>query len=722
MQGMKNFCNHIEPVELDFTNGAITLITGPNGIGKTSILQAIPYTLYGQCEKGRGEDVLNDKTKKDCHTWCIFKIDDVKYRVDRYVKYTRIGNSVTITKGDDSKPYLKGHSEVVPEIEKLLMPYKLFMNTLLFSQKVKTFFTDLTDSEQKEIFRKIMTLDDYVLYGNTCSSELKKLQENVQNINQTIAITRGLLEKTETQLNESNEKKRLFEEEKIQKIDQLNLTKELLSKNILDHLLSQKDLPADSSIRITEIGNLSSVLSHRLSNLSSENENKVNSLNGQGELKKSQLEKNYLELLAKSLADCNKRDKTEDDNLRSELLRLQGIMDTISLEIQGINLTKEGLNSSITFIEKDNLKLNLESGISECPTCKREIDDDCINNLTKLKQENIDEIALLRNQISELQIKIGLLEIKKTSINELVDNTRIKFREAIRMSQAAYQDEICELSRRKTSASEKVDAMIAEAAIKIQNENIEDRKNINNELETLRVELETLLAQQKTITEFNERLQELQNSKNENDILVTNVSLSKFDNSFIESCILDIAKYQTEITNYIIERSKYDEQIKMVEFWKVGFSSSGIQSMLIDEAIPFMNTRISYYMGLISGGRYTVTFDTLKATKDAKEFRDKISVNVFDNMTHSDKRVKFSGGQTRLVDIGTILTLADLQANIQNTSVNIILFDEIFDSLDSENIRYAANLLRLVGKTKWVGIISHNKIDDIEADNVLEFR
>ena len=172
----------------------------------------------------------------------------------------------------------------------------------------------------------------------------------------------------------------------------------------------------------------------------------------------------------------------------------------------------------------------------------------------------------------------------------------------------------------------------------------------------------------------------------------------------------------------IEERSTYDKKIRMINFWKTGFSASGIQSMLIDEAIPFMNKRIGHYMELLCGGRYKVTFDTLKATKDAKEFRDKISVNVFDTQTHSDARVKFSGGQTRLVDIGTILTLADLQANVQDVSVNIILFDEIFDALDDENIRYASNLLRLASKDKWVGIISHRHIDSIEADNVLEFR
>lgn len=50
------------------------------------------------------------------------------------------------------------------------------------------------------------------------------------------------------------------------------------------------------------------------------------------------------------------------------------------------------------------------------------------------------------------------------------------------------------------------------------------------------------------------------------------------------------------------------------------------------------------------------------------------------------------------------------------------LFDEIFDSLDTENTRQVSKLLRLATKDKWVGIISHTRIDDIEADNVLSFQ
>lgn len=721
-QGMENFCNHIDPIEVDFTNGNITMITGPNGIGKTSIFQSIPYTLYGNCEKGRGEDVLNDKIKKNCHTWTEFKIDDVPYRVDRYVKYTRIGNSVSITKGDDTKPYLKGHSEVVPEIEKLLMPYKIFMNTLLFSQKVKSFFTDLGDAEQKEIFRKIMGLDDYVLYGQTCNLELKALNEKVVAINQSIAVFKGIIESTIKQKNEFIEKKKEFEVEKQRNIVKYEEEIVRLNETILVEVEKQKWLPEDTSKETSEINSNLRLTIYKLENLGSIKNNKIETLKNQAELKVSELETNFLQLSSKTLEDNNTNQRLENEKSQEEQTRLKDLIDSIDKKIQDLNIKKEGVNTSISHLNINLSNLTFEDDLTECPTCKREINDECIEHLSKLKAKSEGEISYLQDGLIVIDREIEVLNNQKTSLAILLNQEKEKLRATFRMYEVAYRDDLSQLTERKTIAVNKVNSMIDEMKEKIQEENKLEIEKLNKEITIMELKLEELGKTQKIIDDFNEAFQELVQSKHRNENQLNDCKEVEFDNSLIENCDKSIKESQLKIESVLKERVVVDEQIKMVDFWKTGFSSSGIQSMLIDEAIPFMNKQISYYMGLIAGGRYQVTFDTLKATKDAKEFRDKISVNVFDSQTHSDKRVKFSGGQTRIVDIGTILTLADLQANIQNTSVNIILFDEIFDALDSENIRYVSNLLRLIGKEKWVGIISHTKIDDIEADNVLEFR
>ena len=140
--------------------------------------------------------------------------------------------------------------------------------------------------------------------------------------------------------------------------------------------------------------------------------------------------------------------------------------------------------------------------------------------------------------------------------------------------------------------------------------------------------------------------------------------------------------------------------------------------MLIDESIPFMNRKVSEYLDMLTNGRYIVSFDTLAETKGG-EFRDKISVRVLDTHTQANSRVQLSGGQTRIVDIATILTLGDLQSNIQDMKINILLFDEIFDSLDDENIGYVAKVLNKLKIGKSIYIISHQHQDQVEADQTL---
>ena len=104
-------------MEYTFRNNGIVSIVGPNGSGKSSFIDILPYTLFGSTTKGNhGDDVVNNKVNKNCHTWTEFKIDDVNYRIDRYHKHTKFGNTVHLYK---EKQLIKnGQKEVKPEIER----------------------------------------------------------------------------------------------------------------------------------------------------------------------------------------------------------------------------------------------------------------------------------------------------------------------------------------------------------------------------------------------------------------------------------------------------------------------------------------------------------------------------------------------------------------------------------------------------------------------------
>lgn len=716
--GMKNFCNHIDPVEIKFDKNKLVLITGPNGSGKTSLLQALPYTLYGICEKGRGEDVLNDKVEKNCHTWTVFSVDDDLYRVDRYVKYAKIGSTVTLMKNGTITH--TGHKEVVPQIEKLLVPRKLFMNTLLFGQKVKTFFTDLTDSEQKEIFRKILKLDDYVLYQQEAGKELKHIEEQVMNINNQVAVNMGLIEDSKTEIHRLTGEKKEFYKKKKEELLLIKVAEKELKNNLntMESMLSKYD---GVEQQLEQVNNDLGAVQQRFEFLEDSLESVLEKVDSQAELKRAGLTKSADDAKLDVTHELQMR-KTEitqhwlavTTNLDSTIHDLEQSMNKIHVKVAELNGQIEAKKSKID-------DLYIDQDLTICPTCYQEINEDVIMRIEARIGDIVEEITQVEGQISKINIELSELQKQKDVLLSDKTNVDEKRDEEFRESQKEIDEKYVAIQERLTAALGKLDEILKYERKKCEKDNIEERTNLEKKISEIEQLKSSLLLSISHRDKLFEEVYQLKVDVATNKEAIENKKKEEYNDSTLISIQIKEKGLRIEVKELQSTRGEFNELVEMTKFWREGFSASGIQSMLIDEAIPFMNSKISDYMDKLSNGRYSVSFDTMKATK-AGEFRDKISVDVFDNNTHADARVKLSGGQERIVDIGTILTLCDLQSMIQDVEFNLLLFDEIFDALDDENIGYVANLIKQVSKDKWVGVISHRHLDSLECDDVLSFR
>ena len=73
--GARNFCVYQELIEFEFKNNKICMITGPNGTGKTTLIDILPFSLYGTTSKGlRSDDVVNNKVNKNCYAFSEFLV------------------------------------------------------------------------------------------------------------------------------------------------------------------------------------------------------------------------------------------------------------------------------------------------------------------------------------------------------------------------------------------------------------------------------------------------------------------------------------------------------------------------------------------------------------------------------------------------------------------------------------------------------------------------
>ena len=718
--GMENFGPYLDPMILEFKNDSIVLITGPNGIGKTMALDAISYTFYGSTSKGaKGDDVVNNTVGRNCKTWVKFKINDDQYLITRYQKYTKVNNTVILNKnGVDTR---SGHKEVLPEIEKLICSKGAFMNTLMFGQKVKNFFTDLVDSDKKVIFRELLGLEQYQLYyKETSDVRLKQVKESIDENQKSQGINEGLRVDTHTQIQILLDMKKRFEEEKQNVITELKTSidsNKRLLKEWQEELVTLEKEDIDINETVTDLANIESELNTIQATL----ENEIQSIEQRKTTKLLDLQNKA----NNTSNEINAKYRKEYDRITNELTELRETLNDLVTTAQSrkhkVELKVENVESDIRNWQDRAHEIEenvIKAEISECPLCEQKVSEETTDLLSKKVvkyNSDISEGFKLASSLQE-QIKEMNTEMIKGSdqLNSFIDKLKEENNQFLKQGSI----EIQQVDERLIIATEKVNKLAYDEQMQ-KGIAIQKAKNDINSTKLV------LLSKKKDQEYFIEKMGDIKKTINDinHDISRRELQIQEKEKEEYDEIQLNSYKKRQltldiELQNLETEWAVLDRKQMILDFWKTAFSSSGIPSMLIDEAIPFMNEKVADYLDKLTNGRYIVSFDTLASIKSG-EFRDKISVNVVDTYTRANSRIQLSGGQTRIIDIATILTLGDLQASIQDVSINILLFDEIFDSLDEENIGYVSKVLSKLKVGKSIYLISHRHEDQLEADEVL---
>lgn len=723
--GMENFCCYIDPMDYEFKNDKIILITGPNGVGKSTILDSLQFSLFGETGKGaKSTDVLNNVTGKNCHTFVEFTSEENgildSYRIDRYVKHSKLGDTVLLFKNNMNKAYKKGHREVLPEIEKILIPQKLFTNTLLFGQKVKDFFTDLPDSERKEIFRKVLQLDDYVLYYDETTKRIKQSIIELESIEKNILLNIKFLSDTESRIVLTKEDIKDFELRKKTEISELTQKIYTLNDNLSELNEKIKQYEVINDFELNRINEEYSVVQNEIDKIKMEFNNQLQSLINTKNLKETEFNSKAKELLSleeltktKSISEINKNFQEYKSEIQKNINNLTSNKENGLIKI---SINKKEIEKNNKEILK--LRTSLEKTDATCPTCGKPLTDPSVkshlsttlNNLIQTNNEIIEENDKLEKLIASIHDEIS-------NIENLVSNTKIETDVEAKEVNNTYNDNCLKINQKLTEVTEKLYTMFSQKKSDLEEEFKNKEASFSETLKTLFTEKNSII---KLLDEKKILIDSLNKIKSDielNKILISNKEKETYNLSILENYISEKSRLEEEKNILNIDKEKILNKIEILNFWKVGFSSSGIPSLLIDESIPFLNDSVNKYLDIV-GGRYKASFDTISTTK-AGEYRDKINVNVLDTQTKANNRKQLSGGQTRIIDIAILLSLCDLQNNIQNMTTNILLLDEIFDSLDDQNIGYVSGLLRTLIKDKSINIISHRHIDSIEADDII---
>jgi exonuclease SbcC len=184
------FLSYHETVELDFTSFELACISGSNGAGKSSLLDAFTWVLFGQARK-RDDSIVNLRSNA-AEVVLIFEYEGNAYRVQR----TLAKGKTSVLEFQIREPgngkwkaltgaTLRNTQELIEHT--LRMDYETFVNASFFLQGKADQFTQQKSTDRKRILSSILGLEIWEVYKQRVIERRKSVEAEIINLDGRMA-------------------------------------------------------------------------------------------------------------------------------------------------------------------------------------------------------------------------------------------------------------------------------------------------------------------------------------------------------------------------------------------------------------------------------------------------------------------------------------------------------------------------------------------------------
>jgi exonuclease SbcC len=179
---IKGFLSYREAAEVDFTGFDLACISGANGAGKSSILDAMTWALFGQARKR--DEALIHAASSAAEVVYVFSYEGSLYRIQRALARGK-SSVLEFQIGMDGDPAgtewrpltEKTVRETQARIEQILhLDYDTFVNASFFLQGKADLFTQQRPADRKRILASILGLDAWEVYRERTAERRRRLE------------------------------------------------------------------------------------------------------------------------------------------------------------------------------------------------------------------------------------------------------------------------------------------------------------------------------------------------------------------------------------------------------------------------------------------------------------------------------------------------------------------------------------------------------------------
>lgn len=636
--------------------------TSSNGSGKSSIFEALYFSLYGKTTTGL-TNVSNRYTGNTYKLKLKLSIDNIEYEIIREgtkIKLLQNGEDISRRNKTDTENYIRENIlKISPEI---------FLNIMYLAQGFKNRLSALTAGGRKDQIEEIIGTNEIT----------ENFRVEVQNYK----------EKLNNELNETNNKTS-FNDGTINQIkDNINNYQEEINKIIEEN----KNKPSKESL-IEQLNNFK--------NLEEQEEKTLLDLNNEiNKIKEFNNEKNL------ELAKIETVIKEKENETTKQIYELNTEIYNVSMEIEKehnakISDLKQKISevnhaNSLILSQSNNLTIKINDNKSQietlktsdtCPTCGRKFDNfdqtHLIQEIQKLIDSNLENTKQLNEYNSKIEENDKIVNQLQEELNN-IDNSQLLLDKKSEASKS-YQDEIQKLNREYAEYLNKKGLEKSEIS-----KELKDTSQYDNQISQANI----------NINNYKSNIITLENQ-------INNLEIKSTENyeKMIQDCnnkLIDLVKENESLQR---QSENLNEQIGVATH-SISLITKEFKNYLLKSAIDFLNTRLDYYSSLL----FSNETDKIRFLQDG----NKLDIYLGDALFES-----LSGGEKRKVDIVIMLAQKDLANNMSSTYSNILICDEIFDGLDSKSIDVVTSILMSVSKDISSMFIVSHKDTSIGADKQL---
>jgi exonuclease SbcC len=795
---LSGFLSYLDPVDIDFESFDLACISGQNGAGKSSILDAITWALFGEARR-RDDSIINNSAEA-AEVIFIFDYEKSRYKVQRSKPRGKT-TLLEFSQQDESgswHPLTEATLRATDEriVKTLRLDYETFINASFFLQGKADQFAQQRPADRKHILSNTLGLEIWETYKEEAlrrrhlaegqlaikedrllaieeelaqekdrkarlaeaekefqtqktladiqktvldqqrlmherlerdrqqlikqQAELARQQQELDRQNQTLLARQGERTQLKAQLASTDEIKAAVEQ---WKLDQVKLEEWEVLAGHFRSFDTQRHAP------LQEIASEKARLETQLQQLR-KNESEVEPIRAALAGKKESLEKLQqsvsqlnekvaarptLESDLRTLADERANAKAENQALVVKMNELKERIERLS-EVEGVNcplcsqplsghdrtrllqeLQDSGKEKGDTFRKNQQVIKDCETRYQELETRIRSLLS--LEPEVKNQQRHLDtlqhELQLDETRLADWQSG-GSMEMQ--TIKQRLEKQ--DYAPEARQKLAALDEQLMGLGY---DAAAHAAAREAEKAGRASQEAWLDLEKARARLEPLEREIEGL---HQSINQQEEHLKELTAEIAEAQKTYQQVQAGLPDLPSLEKEYYELQEKVNALMQFLAQRrndvlvledlKKQREKLKgekealtgqlaQLKLLERAFGKDGIPALLIEQALPEIESDANEILDRLSDGNMSVKFETQREFKDKKrdDRKETLDILIRDSMGERDYEL-FSGGEAFRVNFAIRLALSRVLARRAGARLQTLVIDEGFGSQDVE--------------------------------------